>query len=645
MTYKIERVVTQQPHVEYVTTEVTYNSIEQDTILDPLDVDTWVKLYRGFKYDYITCVRSTAPEVTIANQQAIADLLVLIQGITEEGSGIVGVQDEGVPVAAASNLNFVGDGVIAEIDPGDITGQTVMVTINGGGSMQNFKTLSFDALPELSHDDNIGDVLLFEVTDTELVSDVAINCNDGGGGGEGGGGAYNPLKISLLQTNDWTDGFTFKLSLITYSGFPDGTGIYIVDADGNSLEGEYPQHIESNTKIVWTFQKRETIELLSIDLFGISEGYSKLQVLSPFVRHDTYQELDLNSQQTARYNIGAVSQDELAASQGGSELANKYTNVINANYTPFNIYSDMFDSNGRAIVKMSRSTAQVANLTTFDTSSIQHLAGAEVVFIKTSYTTYGYDDTVINDEIGTKFYLRNLGDSITFKYTKDRFNSTGRWIPVSNNFEHYATGLTASGTFDLLVEHFDNVQGGQLYIETPSTTGTTTINLSNNDLGTARRGASFMVVNSGGSTVIVQADGSTALNGALGGSVTFSGQHEAKVFIKTSTMIGNCSWSLIDMSSSGINSYNVIPVTAASYTLQTSDNDGRSYIRMLSSSPNSVTITAAQTTPVTIRQGGVGQTVLIEDTGVTLFGTVTFAAEHDVKTVIPLGGGQFDVVG
>jgi len=503
----------------------------------------------------------------------------------------------------------------------------------GDGSMQNFKTLSFDALPTLSYDDDIGDVFLFEVTDTELVSDVVINCNDGGESGE------SPLKISLLQTNDWTDGFTFKLSLITYGGFVDGTGIYIVDADNNSIEGEYPQHLESNTKIVWTFQKRETIELLSIDLFGITEGYSELQVLSPFVRHDTYQELDLNSQQTGRYNIGAASQDALEG------LAYKYTSVINANYTPFNVYSAMFDSNGRAIVKMSRSTAQVANLTMFDASSVQHLAGAEVVFIKTNYTTYGYDDTVINDEFGTKFYLRNLGDSITFRYTKDVHNSNGRWLPVSNNFEHYATGLEASGAFDLLVEHFDNVQGGQLYIEAPSDTGITTINLSNGVLNTVRRGASFMVVNSGGSTVIVQADGLTTLNGALGGSVTFSGQNEAKVFIKTSAMIGNCSWSLIDMSSSGINSYNVVPVTAASYTLQTSDNDGRSYIRMLSSSPNSVTITAAQTTPVTIRQGGVGQTVLIEDTGVTLFGTVTFTAEHDVKTVIPLGGGQFDVVG
>lgn len=81
------------------------------------------------------------------------------------------------------------------------------------------------------------------------------------------------------------------------------------------------------------------------------------------------------------------------------------------------------------------------------------------------------------------------------------------------------------------------------------------------------------------------------------------------------------------------------------YTLQAVDNDGRTYLRMNNSSANTVTIPSTQTKPISIRQVGIGPTTIAGGVGVTLNGTLVFTAQHQTKTVIPLGGGVFDVVG
>ena len=85
--------------------------------------------------------------------------------------------------------------------------------------------------------------------------------------------------------------------------------------------------------------------------------------------------------------------------------------------------------------------------------------------------------------------------------------------------------------------------------------------------------------------------------------------------------------------------------TGTSYTLQTADNDGKSYVRMTNSSANTVTITTSLTKPVSISQRGAGTTTLVEGAGVTLNGTLAFTAQHQTKTVIPIGSGVFDVIG
>ena len=87
--------------------------------------------------------------------------------------------------------------------------------------------------------------------------------------------------------------------------------------------------------------------------------------------------------------------------------------------------------------------------------------------------------------------------------------------------------------------------------------------------------------------------------------------------------------------------------SGTAYTLGTitTDNNGKTYLRMTSSSANTVTIPSTQTKPISIRQAGTGTTTLAAASGVTLNGTLAFTAQHQTKTVIPLGSGIYDVVG
>lgn len=84
-----------------------------------------------------------------------------------------------------------------------------------------------------------------------------------------------------------------------------------------------------------------------------------------------------------------------------------------------------------------------------------------------------------------------------------------------------------------------------------------------------------------------------------------------------------------------------------SYTVGTvsTDNDGKTILRMNNASANKVTIPSTQTKPISIRQVGTGTTTLAAGSGVTLNGTLAFTAQHQTKTVIPLGSGIYDVVG
>ena len=87
--------------------------------------------------------------------------------------------------------------------------------------------------------------------------------------------------------------------------------------------------------------------------------------------------------------------------------------------------------------------------------------------------------------------------------------------------------------------------------------------------------------------------------------------------------------------------------TGTAYTLGTlpTDNDGKTYLRMTNAAANTVTIPSSQTKPISISQRGAGATTLVAGAGVTLNGDLVFTAQHQTKTVIPLGGNIFDVVG
>ena len=432
MTYKIERVVTQQPHLQYVTTEVTYNAIEQDTILDPLDVDTWVKLYRGFKYDYITCVRSTAPEVTIANQQAIADLLVLIQGITEEeeGSGIVGVQDEGVPVAAASNLNFVGDGVIAEIDPGDITGQTVMVTINGGGGGgQTFHGIAFPDLPIPEFSTEIGnDAYKYVVDDIDfMISDVDITIPENNSGGEDPD-ISDPIEIIFAQRQYMPDSFTVRVSIKAFGGFTAGVHFY----DGSFfIEGTDDSSFPGNTKTTWIFQMRGgSLKLVSVTTAGDSPSLDTYGYLltNPFVRYDSIQPIAPTYQDNARTTIDAASNAYVA--QVEAESMSRYPAVVRNNVLDTITTNGMYRNRGTAILQMDRAAPNTVTVSPIDFDDV----GGLILYLTIVRAGNGVTTVDINS-IGSPFHgappggtytLATKGDAITLMAT--RFWSGSSWI-------------------------------------------------------------------------------------------------------------------------------------------------------------------------------------------------------------------------
>ena len=90
---------------------------------------------------------------------------------------------------------------------------------------------------------------------------------------------------------------------------------------------------------------------------------------------------------------------------------------------------------------------------------------------------------------------------------------------------------------------------------------------------------------------------------------------------------------------------NTQPDTAYTVNTVSTDNDGKTILRMTSASANTVTIPSSLTLPISIRQAGTGTTTLVADSGVTLNGTLAFTAQHQTKTVIPLGSGIYDVVG
>ena len=90
---------------------------------------------------------------------------------------------------------------------------------------------------------------------------------------------------------------------------------------------------------------------------------------------------------------------------------------------------------------------------------------------------------------------------------------------------------------------------------------------------------------------------------------------------------------------------NTQPGTAYTVGTVSTDNEGKTILRMTSASANTVTIPSSLTLPISIRQAGTGTTTLQAGGGVTLNGTLAFTAQHQTKTVIPLGSGIYDVVG
>ena len=89
----------------------------------------------------------------------------------------------------------------------------------------------------------------------------------------------------------------------------------------------------------------------------------------------------------------------------------------------------------------------------------------------------------------------------------------------------------------------------------------------------------------------------------------------------------------------------VSTVTGIAYTLQAADNDGNTYLRVETVSSATITIPSTQTTPITIRRATSQSVTLQGGLGVTLNGSLTFDVNGSTKSLVPVGSGQFDIVG
>lgn len=90
-------------------------------------------------------------------------------------------------------------------------------------------------------------------------------------------------------------------------------------------------------------------------------------------------------------------------------------------------------------------------------------------------------------------------------------------------------------------------------------------------------------------------------------------------------------------------------ITAYTLGTVTTDNNGKTYLRMTATAANTVTVPSTQTKPINISQRGVGATTLVAGSTVVLNGNVYFTDVNQTKTLIPLGLSAgvyyFDIIG
>lgn len=612
----------------------------------------------------IDCAKLTDQDlITLAQHVFIGEIITLklidfyayvqlrLLGNLESPSNLQ-LQDEASIISNISKINFAGDAVVATLDPSDTSGKTGLITITSGGQTSGGQNINKSIIedPEIVWDNDYGDwvvkaELTGQITDvTIVISSFLVPLDGGEGGGEGGEYTGANALVIDMPVDEYAEGDIIRITLQLSAELGKVVVRSVALLVPTVLIGSSDM-IQRGMNTLWTYQKRDgVLELLSVSSSGIGGITPEGSIIDPFLRFDQYNNLPEEYQMMARNNIQAASVEEVY------QRATPYSNVIAVNYTPYTVSESLFQTNGRAIVRLEISgSPQVVNLPSMDISNYPYAAGAEITFIKNGFTpALGYTHTVINGPNDEIYYLRNHEDSITFKYTEDVYSAMyGRWMPVASNVAHYAVGLQHSnGGISLQMDDFINALDGELCIETLGS-GINEINIERLNLSTLKRGASFIVINSGGGTVRVIAGANTHLNGVLSNTVEFNGPYRSKLFIKISSMMEPVDrWVAVDLSSAGGSGTDrVINVTDAAYTLDVADNNGSTYLRMLSTDPNEVTIPIAQDRSITIRQAGIGQTTLIPGAGTSLVGNPVFAGQYDTKTVVPIGGGFFDIVG
>ena len=120
--------------------------------------------------------------------------------------------------------------------------------------------------------------------------------------------------------------------------------------------------------------------------------------------------------------------------------------------------------------------------------------------------------------------------------------------------------------------------------------------------------------------------------------------YDSATAVLTQTLTDSSSLSA-DLSTIAETTVNTQSVT--SYTLGTvsTDNNGRTYLRMTGGTATTVTIPSTQTKSITITQRGAGTVTLAAGSGVTLNGDTIFDGIGYTKILVPVLANTFDIVG
>lgn len=724
--YRIERIVVKAPHLEYVTSELTVNTVEQDIVLDPLNLDTLVKLYRGFKYDYITCVRGTLLLAQQSNQEAIGLLLDLItnggQGFQLAGTEI-NVSDEGVHIGSFSRVNFSGSSVLAEVDYGDPSGDTVKIT--GLASINVINSLTSDSVVDalsaaqgkalktlvdtktsvgvLNVLDSMSEVSALSakqgkvlkdsidgITSITVVDNLASNSTTSALSAKQGKvlsdaitSAVSTVVVDSLSSNSETSALSAKQGKALKDLVDTKTSVAVLDvlnsdSATSALSARQGKALKNSIDGVTTTAINDSLTSDSIiEALSAKQG----KVLKTLVDTKTsVSVLDSLTSDSATYALSAKQGKELKALID-SKVNIPVVDVLTSTSTT----SALSGAQGRALKALFDGIVVVSVVNNLLSESVTDALSANQGRILKDLA-----NSKCPLDIDNKVPLVNLPASIDDVNEYDKFSSFPA-VGVKDTL-YIAADTNLSYRWDYIALSYHLVGDGKVIVEDVLNSDSA-INALSAKQGKAldvRLTAAELDIDDLESAIPLKADlisgivpdvqlpaknvlqyASTSvfpIVGAIGTiyiaiDTNFIYRWNGSVYIKLSDIdvltIGASAFTRYDTTQSltyaekikladNVGLYEITVNTQSVLAYETgdtsTDNDGRTYLRMTNGSPNTVKIKTNQTKPITIRQAGAGATTLTNGPGVSLNGSLSFSGIHSTKTVLPISAGVYDII-